>query len=133
MEGECSHFCAGIVHVLDTCDKASHAGQSHNMAMVAFGHCGHKFLDEQKMGDEIDVESSANLVFAFAKDSGQLRNSRVIDQDCRVAMLCSDLLCNLFEACGGCNLGLVKVRICSYKRAVRVMYLGREWGGSLLT
>ncbi len=122
VEGERPHRCAGVIHVLRTRDEASHASNSHNMAMVSFDHRWYKLLDEKKMGNEVDIEDSANLLFTFVKDSTHLHNARVVDQNCRITMLRSDLPCHRFKARGGCDLHLVEVCICSCKRAFRRMW-----------
>lgn len=81
------------------------------MALLARDHSREEFLDRVPVADEVDVEDLLEVLVGDIEDAERPANAGVVDENGRVAELGLDLVGDLGDAGGLCNVALVEVDV----------------------
>lgn len=81
---------------------ASHTGDDCDMAVILLNHGREELFRGEKVRECIHIQSSSNQRLGFIEDSPVVKNTSIVDQDCRLAVFFSDYICCILDAfCDG--------------------------------
>lgn len=59
---------SSVVRHLSQAREASHTGDRHDVPVVILDHTGEELLDGPEMGERVDFQRQADLLFRFLQD-----------------------------------------------------------------
>jgi hypothetical protein len=74
--------------------------------MVLLNHARQELAHHEEMRDGVDLEGLTDLGLWFLENRAIVADARVVDENCGIAMLCADLLCDFGDAGGRSDIGL---------------------------
>lgn len=111
VQGQHGDFRGSIADIARACDEAGHACDLDDVTMVVFEHPREEFLDQEKVGHDVDVEEEAQSFLALIQDGCCRHGPGIVYQNGRVSVISADLVCNSLDAFGRGEVHLVEISI----------------------